>query len=463
MNMNMNKIYELMLKGFEITDELLKSNGYTEDRINKLVSGGLLVKEDGCYYPNNVDNLYNYYKVHIKSLSLEQQAYLLDYTIYLKPTHVGALFQRFYVSLKQGDNQSALNAFAQEYNIKKNDKYSNDSKLQLYLLSKLINVGSELYEEIAGLTYDDIKIHKNDYRYKNVDKHNRARREIMKGNYENAVNMLYNDGSTEKITFQELVFKTLLNRIVNAYRHGHNYKECILDGRYGDALYSINLKEALTDYEGLVKYLLEFLINPPAEIDVDYEHEPGLWESVKANDFECALRLNRVYNLDKGIDENDSALSILLNEIIYMISTFTQEVDEEIVEETPVVEEQHEIVEEITEEPVVEEERDERIDKLQFIVELINQGLSFEEALYHACYDEATNGYITLMYAKEAYRKGNVKMGDKLMSMYNHSTYKNQDNNTLYKRINESKIFLPYRQSDLPIDITLPKKLTRNK
>ena len=49
------------------------------------------------------------------------------------------------------------------------------------------------------------------------------------------------------------------------------------------------------------------------------------------------------------------------------------------------------------------------------------------------------------------------------MARYNHSTNKDQENNTLYKRIMESKKFLPYRPSELSNNITIPKKLTRNK
>lgn len=473
--MNMDKIYGLMLQGYNITHELLLSKGYSEETINNMVKKNLLVLEDGFYYANDVNNVYNYYKAHVRELNLDQQAFLLDTVIYLKPTHVGALFQKFYVSLKLGDNVGALNAFAAEYGIQKSNMYKNDSKLQLLLLSKLINVGPELYQEICNLTIDDIKISKSDNRYTNIELHNKAREEILKGNYEKALNMLFNNGNSCKITFQELVFKTLLNRIVHSYANGRNYKECILDGRYGDALYSINLRNDLTDYEELVKYLLEFLINPPEQIYVDYNHEPGLWESVRANDFENALFLNRQYNHDKGIDENDSSLNIVLKEIIDMLASFTriEETDEVEPVVEPIVEQTIEpVVEPIVEqtiEPVVEEKVEEStneediIDKISFISELINQGLSFEDALFHASYDDHTNGYITLIYAKEAYRTGNIKTGDKLMSMYNHSQNKDKDNNTFYKRINESKKFLPFRDPELSIDITVPKKLSRSK
>ena len=35
--MNMDKIYELMLKGYELTKDTLLANGYTNDTINQLM------------------------------------------------------------------------------------------------------------------------------------------------------------------------------------------------------------------------------------------------------------------------------------------------------------------------------------------------------------------------------------------------------------------------------------------
>jgi hypothetical protein len=460
--MGIDKLCSYFLCGNELTDESLQSIGYSKELIKEFKSNGTLRKDkDGKYYVSD-KALYVYFKSNLKTQDKEYLDIILDKILEINPNNEDGLYQTFYSGLKEGNIEASFNAFEKLYRLKSNIIRSYDAKYCLYLFSKLGNIG-DLYDEIKDITLNDIRVPRTDRRYTDADLHNKSRELSLNYQFEEAVNIVFPTTGTGKLSFQELTIKTLLNRVVHAFKNGHNYKECIYQYRYQDALYSINQRGNLSEYETLVKKLLEFITNMPEQIYVDLDHNPGLWESIEANDFYGAYEMSQNYNRDKGINDEDSPLTLLLGDIINILDQMQQYQSEE---EYEAAQEQ---VEEVIEEPVVEEvveesketENDNIIDKLSFISELISQGLSFEDALYHACYDAHTNNYITLLYAREAYRTGNTKIGDKLLSMYNKSTSKDQENNKLYKNIIESKKFLPYRESDLSIQITIPKKLVR--
>ena len=419
--MNMNYIYNKVLDGYDINKELLYSLGYTDNDIHVMLRDRLLKESDGKYMVSDHADLYKYFNKIKSTAEFSKLANLLDIIIDLKPDGNSYLFQRFYISLRLGDFQKALECFKKSM-VTSSFVYSHDTNLQLFLLSKLIYVGDDLANKANLISYKDVCIPEDDTRYNNKSMHNNARKEILKGNFKEGERLMldaHEEGTN--FTFQEYLLKTLLNRVNYAYENGRKYRECIFEGRYSDAILALNNKQDRTMLENLLLELLDFIVYTPEYIPVNYDHKNGLWESVEAYDFDNALEMATAYNEDKGLDDETSPLIILLRECQSITNCDIQEVEEEI----------------------------DPYEKVYYISELISSGLSFEEALNVSNFDEEVRNFVTLIYSRESYRYNNLKAAKKYIKSYISSNNKTKANKELYHKIIDSKDFLKFRETDL--------------
>ena len=472
---NLSKVYKCAIDGKEITHTLLLNLGYTHDDIQRFVGKKLLIYDKGIYRINNANDVFVYFKEQTKTNNYEYGLKILDLALSINPEHHSALNQKFFICLKLGRINDAYDAFKKVYwKNASNHMFKPDAKLQLFLFARLLPVDEEFYGELYNLSLDDVNVLDTDTRYKDRAFQTTVRDMIINYKFKAALAEVMTTLKKRNLTYPELVNKTLLMKVVNTYRNGRNYKECIMQGRYYDALYSLSIKENLSEYEQLVYKVLDFLLFPPEEIYINYNHKSGLWESIQANDFNGALELSLNYNRDKKIKNDESALTIVIQEVINMLDSFEKYDEngnpwepENVVEDTETIntidDKIEEPTEEVVEESVEEEHVYDRNEKVYYISSLIEQGLSIFEALDQSGFEDIDKGYVILTYAKEAYIKGYSSIGDKLMSYYNHSVLKDDDNNKIYHNIINSKKFLPYRQSELSQSITIPKSLGKIK
>ena len=421
-------IYDLIIKYPNLNDNILHKYGYSDQDINDFIKKRILIKYDDVYIVGNTDSLFKYYNQISKQRDYKKQGKILDLILSIEPNHYNALRQRFFVSIKTGDNETALYCYKKIFKKFKN-QCRFDALYELYLLSKLIYVGEDLDKELDGLTLRDVRIPLKDTRYKDIELKNQSREKSLHYDFEEAYNMVYaENGASKKLTFQELNVLTLLNRVVSRYENGKNYAECIEQGRYEDALYSINKKSELSKYDKLIIKLLNFIINPPEEVHVDYNHEYGLWESIEANDFNKALEMSMEYNKDKKIDDSTSPMSNLLREIINMLSIYVN----------------------------CDNLEDERLYGVYYISNLIDKGCSFEQALNISGLELKDKLYAILIYAKEAYKLGNIDLGDKLLSLYHKTNRIDNSYEDLYQEINDNKEKLINSPSELSRTLSMP-------
>ena len=422
-------IYELIIKYPNLNDNILHKYGYSDNDIKNFVKRNIIVKFGDVYVVNNVDDLMKYYNTISRTRDYAKQAKILDLVLSIQPNYYNVLKQRFFVSIKLGDNETALYCFKKIYNRSMRTCFF-DTKLQLYLLSKLIDVG-ELNKDLIGIELKDIRIPDKDTRYQDKERKNISRAKILNNEFEEAYDMIYSeDGYDKKLTFQELIIVSLLNRVVSKYKNGHNYIECIQQGRYQDALVSLNKKDYPTYYDQLVKKLLEFYLNPPDQIFIEYDHPEGLWESIESNDFRAAYDLNEKYNKDKGIDDETSPITILLTEIMNMLDLYIN---------------------------YGENPDDEEYYQVYYISHLLDLGYTFKGALEISGFSDEIKNFISLIYAKEAFRLGHYKTGNYFL--YNCYKKSKEDGSTqeLYDEIVNNCNELVYSQPILSKALTMPK------
>ena len=310
-----DKLYEIAYRYDDLTDEVLLANGLTDRNINFLIIGNVLEssKDNKTYILNNVNSLL----LHYKRMSKQTEGRVVNYETDLKylnmilryfPDNEEALLNKAYVSLKLGENKQAADCYFKYYLNK--EEITKEDILNLHLLSKIVNVG-DLSHEAAYVSIDDISSYDPDI--------NKARSKILERKYEEAFNMLYN--AEGNLQFNQLFTKTLLSRIISSYRNGRNYKECIFDERYDDALYSLLLKEDRTKYENLILKLLCDITDTKDDMIEDRYSTKGLWGAIYSGNYEEALDISVKYNQDKNIDDSKSPVSFLLRKLIAMYNT----------------------------------------------------------------------------------------------------------------------------------------------
>ena len=87
---------------------------------------------------------------------------------------------------------------------------------------------------------------------------------------------------------------------------------------------------------------------------------------------------------------------------------------------------------------------------------IISQGLSFTEAINQSGFSDEDKQFVTLIYAREAYRNNYLNIGDYFMKFYKYCENKTESNDELYFKIIYNKRLLPHKTSDLTRSLNMP-------
>lgn len=183
--MNINKLYEIIISGKELTTSELNNCGFKSNDLVKLINDGVILRvRRGLYKLVNVDGLFYYGKSFVSSNSKKADLCFRK-CLMLDPKHIGASLHFFFINIQNKDYEESFQYLDNLLNAE-NDFYVTDFNYYLYLLSVITEVPDKHREYVRYLNYDDIKLSANDKR----TIQNKIRFTVMQGKYAYALRQL---------------------------------------------------------------------------------------------------------------------------------------------------------------------------------------------------------------------------------------------------------------------------------
>ena len=328
---NIEKLYECLIDGKELTTKELKQIGFSSSDLTKLVKDGTLSRiKRGFYTLSNVDDLYFYGKKLISLKKYEKATLCFEKCYEIDPKHPNANFQLFLREVNNKDYQLAFKKLDILLN-NSNPHYKKDALFYLYLLNIITEIPEKYKPIISNLNYDDIKVSSLDKRFRDVFLQNKIRLSVFNQNLPLALRQINeNMMKSSKITVVDILTKKLIVA-ANEIRIENNkiLLDLIKNKKYEEIVNLLKGKEqkhfALNEYEynilNLTKLLLE-LINGNKISKTDFK-ATTIYDAIKIGNYELALKLC-IQKSDKYLLNKDEygiyLLLVDLNNLIEKVS-----------------------------------------------------------------------------------------------------------------------------------------------
>lgn len=322
---NLNKIYEGVINGIELTTKELNSYGFSSKDLSDLITNNTLERVKRGYYKlASVDGLFMYGKKLI-SLKKDVKATVCFEKCYeLDPNHKGACFQLFFRKIKSLEYDEAFKYF-DEFSDNDNPFYNADSNFYLYLLSNITDIPDKYKEYVKSLEFIDIRVDFMDKRYEDKTAYNAIRSDAFNKKFIKAFKKLINltDTSTrEKLTFQDLITKTLLEQAIEKQKKvKKEINTLIINKQYEDVIAYLESIEKNTNLSFIDKYTLQLtkdlvdIINTNKVPKKRGVYNANMFVAIDAKDYALALTLSEKFISEENIEKSDNAINILLTEI----------------------------------------------------------------------------------------------------------------------------------------------------
>jgi len=324
---NLNRLYECVILGKELTTKELNSYGFNSKDINELIEQGIIERVKRGYYSfTGIDQLFSYGKELVSLKNYDQANICFNRCYDLNPRHSRTCFQLFVQSLNRKDYEAVFKYFnvlmdtENPYHILENNFY-------LYLLNMITDIPEEHREYARYLKYEDIRVDFNDRRYQDVPQYNKIRVSILQRKFPFALKQLRD--LTEQhgsATVQDIITRTLLFQVINVETKSKNtliglakskqYNEIVQYLEEKQRRYNLSITDTYT--LKLAKQLIDLIRTkkiPKANI---FETE-NLFEAIDGYNYKLALNLNKSYNAKAGINDDQNVMNLLLADICEMI------------------------------------------------------------------------------------------------------------------------------------------------
>lgn len=320
-------IYEHIVLHDYVTLQDLYYLHYSDKEIDFLIKTNILVFKNNKYYIGSIPELYYYFESLLNKRENILARKFYNKLMELCPTYKANYYELMDIALRYGDNYTAY-----EYCKKLDDRkdYLYDNNLYLYLFSMIIKMSKDDIKYVKELTFEDICVKENDFRFDNIDIENSIREDIYKHKFGRAIARINEKAySKNKFQAQDVMLKILCDRANSKKLQLEcNIKDKIVNDDFESVsklLLNIEKERKLTKLESTIKYLLYIynsiiMGNNPIKIE---EKADSIFSAIKNNDFEQALSLCYKYKKDHNIEE-DNALILLLSKIVYKIKLSPQ-------------------------------------------------------------------------------------------------------------------------------------------
>lgn len=319
---NINKIYEWLIEGKELTTKELKSFGFNSKDLAKLIDQGVLTRlERGLYGFCDIEGFYNYGKKLRQRKEYTKAIACFEFCYELDPENPPLCFELFLNSIRVKDFSKAFEYFKYLFHYENDSYHQKDNNLFLFLFNELLDLPEE-YKKIAReIDFQDVKASSNDKRYVDLYMQNKIRKSIINKRFGLANQQLAE--SAEKIkTNQEFIIKNFLVAIrAQKYERLIEIKELISSGDYESLkIFFEHLLEkdkigSLYEFDLMITNDL-IRIKETGEIPkVRAYGAQSVFDAIKYKNYGLALELQKEYIKDKPWATHDDLMLLLLETI----------------------------------------------------------------------------------------------------------------------------------------------------
>lgn len=326
---NLEKIYNGVAEGIDLTTKQLNLYGFNTTDINKLIEGNVIERvKRGHYSFRDTDKLFDYGVKLAKgnNYDLANRTFLKCFE--LEPNNYKYCLQLFTVCIHEKEYDKAFKLYDRLYKLS-NDNEKIDLRYYMYLLNYITDIPGKYKDMVEGTNYYSIKIPSDDKRYSDVMSYNRARSTAIKGKFSSAWRILHAITIKNRgYTLQDIAEKNLLTQTITEEKKSRKVVNSLVSEKKYDAvidyLENKRKKHKLnTIEEYIIKLSESYLIiknssTIPIEKNIDTDN---LFEAIQSNKFDLALKINNEFNKEREIANEDNTLNIILTDICKLINS----------------------------------------------------------------------------------------------------------------------------------------------
>ncbi len=331
--MNLEILYELVIKDYELTSKLLKENNLN---IKELINNGIIEK---VKFKNILDILKGRrYKFTYKKGLLSYGKSLINKDnkkakicfskcLEFKESYINLM----YILILENNYQGAYNYFCNVY-----DDKNNDDNFYLFLFSLIINTNKKVL-------FDDIQ--------DNDESINMIRELIYKYKFNDAKRLIERSGYDDKIV------SLLLSKIINIFKNSYTFDTNLARNKKYDLLIANlekrKLERRLSKSEVYTLILCKVLLELEESMiipEIINENSETPFEAIYNRDYKKALELVEKYCRANGYIRSENILFLLLREINKKINNIEAinkiaDIREVEIEELPDIDKENEEIE----------------------------------------------------------------------------------------------------------------------
>lgn len=339
----MQKLYEGIIAGKELTTKELNSYGFNSKDLTDLVENGVLKRIKRGYYTFIlIDDLFYYGKNLINEKEYEKATKCFEKCYELDPSHLGSCFQLFLRSIQKQDYKMTFEYLDVLFTTE-NPYYNADNNFYLYLLNIITEVPKKNQDYAKCLKFEDVKIDSQDKRYQNIPAQNKLRAIVFQKKLAFALTQFkFLKNENNYLNIQNTIIRTLLEQAIKVETIGKNkLLEFTKSKEYNEIINFLENKAKRQNLSLTETYILKLayeILNVRENQDIPLKkvfEAKSLFEAIDGFNYELALELNKSYNEKYNINSSENIINLLLLdlcELINKLSSLPEYEDENIFE-----------------------------------------------------------------------------------------------------------------------------------
>ncbi len=323
---NLNKIYDSIIEGNELTTKRLNSYGFNSRDITTLINRKKIRRIKRGYYTFLSSNdlvLYGKKLISLKKYNEAETCFEKSYEI--SPNAFEICLQLFLREIKLKNYSEAFKYFDCLY--KNSNSYCiKDNNFYLYLLNMITEVPEKYKECIRTLTFDDIKLNIKDTKLKNPSLQNKIRLTAYNRYFSLASRQLNDLVKQEKLSISNLIISILLEQAFTEQHLVIDKKlELIKNKQYQEFINYLEQLQKRYKLNSADKYALILAKDLVDIIDGKIPKQQSIscnniFKAIDSKNYEQALKFSKVRLKKENQDFGKNIIHILLLEITKILS-----------------------------------------------------------------------------------------------------------------------------------------------
>lgn len=329
---NLEKLYNDVADGVILTTKELNECGFNSTDINKLIDENIIERvKRGFYSFKDVDKLFEYGRKIAKEKKYDISNKIFEKCYELDKNNYKYCLQFFMICVHERKYDKAFELYEILYKLS-NENEKIDLGYYMYLLNYITDIPDKYKEKVKDLDYYSVKIPSDDERYSDVMSYNRIRSTVMKGKFSSSCKILYSITIKNRgYTLQDIIEKTLIAQTINEEKKSRNHVNSLVnEKKYDEVIDFLEKKKQTHKLNTIEEYIVRLaedylIIKNSSTVPVEKNIETdNLFEAIKANKFDLALKINNDFNKERDISNEDNTLNIILNDICELIKSLRE-------------------------------------------------------------------------------------------------------------------------------------------